>query len=410
VPRLRTAGLVLASLAIGTAAAPAGGQGLPPLERAFASGATVRVYGQINQGILAYDDGNATDTYGLIDNANSGTRFGALYARPFGPAWEFGTRLEFGYTPYSTSNVNQENPSDGDWGFDNDNIRWIDFSFANERAGTVFLGQGAMATDGIAELDLSGTGVIGYSSVADSAAAQLLRYTDPDFDDGQFGPEIGEVFANYDGGRLTRIRYDTPDHAGFSAAFAFGRDLLDGDGDTRELNQYDAALLYATEVDAFAFEAGVGYYGNDDDVSVWAGSASGLHTPTGLNLTFAAGTEESGGASGSYWYGKLGILRDVVAWGPSAAALDYYSGDDIYTEDGVELFDAEGNPVLDDFGNEVAGDITSSSSESWGLMLVQGIDAWNTELWLTFRSYEYSDNFASYEDGQAVFGGARFRF
>ena len=44
------------------------------------------------------------------------------------------------------------------------------------------------------------------------------------------------------------------------------------------------------------------------------------------------------------------------------------------------------------------------------MSLVQNIDRANTELWLTYRTYDYSDNVASYEDGQAIFGGARFKF
>ena len=39
-----------------------------------------------------------------------------------------------------------------------------------------------MATDGIYEMDLSGTTVIDYSSVADSASAQIIRFSDPDLD------------------------------------------------------------------------------------------------------------------------------------------------------------------------------------------------------------------------------------
>ena len=91
-------------------------------------------------------------------------------------------------------------------------------------------------------------------------------------------------------------------------------------------------------------------------------------------------------------------------------AVDYYSGDDIFLTGGVQVFDGNGDPVLDDEGNPIIGDITSSESTSWGLSVVQNVDAWNTQLWLTYRSYDYSDDFASYEDGQAIYGGARFQF
>ena len=144
--------------------------------------------------------------------------------------------------------------------------------------------------------------------------------------------------------------------------------------------------------------------------SYWIGSVSAIHTPTGINGTFAAGTQDEGDNTGSYWYGKLGLLRDFVSWGATAAAVDYYSGDDVYVTGDVPLFTPGGEPIVDENGDPISGDITSSDSTSWGLSFVQNIDAWNTELWLTYRNYEYTDNFANYEDGRAIFGGARFRF
>jgi hypothetical protein len=406
----RTTALLLAlpvPLALGAAAAA---QGLPRLEAEFPNGATLRFYGQINKGILSYDDGIDEETYFAIDNDNSGTRFGLRYTQSFG-AWTFENVNEFEYAPYSTANINiiDDSPSSDDYEWGNHNIRKIDFSFEHERYGTFWIGQGSMATDGVAGADLSGTDVIGASSVGDSAGAQIIRYSDPDLLFAN-NPQIGQAFSNYDGGRLARVRYDTPSFNGFSVALAYGQDLLSGEDDERDIDQYDVALLYENAFETFDVAAAVGYYGNDDDATVWVGSASALHTSTGINGTFAAGTQEFEDDSGSYWYAKLGLLRDFVAWGDSALAIDYYSGDDIFVSDGIQLFDGDGNPVLDENGDPVTGDITSSESTSWGLSVVQNVDAWNTEFWLTYRSYDYSDDFASYEDGQAIFGGARFSF
>ncbi len=385
-------------------------QGLPPVEAEFPNGATLRFYGQINKGFLSYDDGVDRESYDFIDNDNSNTRFGLRFTQEIGD-WTFQNVNEFAYAPYSTGDINiiDDSPPSGAYDWSNDNIRKIDFTLEHDRYGKFWAGQGSMATDGVTEIDLSGTGVIGYSNVADSARAQIIRYSDRSLSFAG-NPQIGDAFDNYDGGRLVRFRYDTPSFNGFSLALAYGQNLLSGDSDKRDVRQYDVAIYYANSFEAFDLEAGVGYYGNNEDDAVWAGSVSAIHTPTGVNGTFAAGVQDEGDNSGSYWYGKLGLLRKYVGWGDTAVAADYYRGYDVFQTGDVLLFDSDGAAVVSEDGDQIGGDITSSDSKSYGLSLVQNVDSWNTEFWLTVRNYDYSDNFASYEDGQAIFGGARFRF
>jgi hypothetical protein len=382
---------IAAALPLLLLAGAAAGQGLPEITRTFGNGATVRLYGQINKGVLQYDDGIDTETYGLIDNDNSGTRFGLTYTQPFG-GWTFQNVNEFSYAPYSTADINilKQTPDASDWDFDNDNIRKIDFTLAHDRYGKFWVGQGSMATDGIASIDLSGTDVIAYSGVADTAAAQIIRFSDPglSFEESLSGIQITDAYTNFDGDRRVRLRYDTPAFNGFTVAAAYGRNLLSDDPDIRDEDLFDASLNYAGELDAVELAAGLGYYWQEDSASIFGGSASAIHAPTGLNLTVSAGTEDDN--DGRYWYAKLGLLRDFVAWGATASSIDYFSGDDIFIDE--------------------AGGITSSTSESWGVAVVQKIDRANTQLWLTYRSYDYADNSASYEDGKAVFGGVFFQF
>jgi hypothetical protein len=368
-------------------------QGLPPIQREFSNGATLRFYGQINKGVLNYDDGIDSETYGLIDNDNSSTRAGLRYQQDFG-AWHFENVNEFDYAPFSTDNTSiiHQSPDAADWEFNNDNIRKIDFTLQNDSYGKIWLGQGSMATDGVYEMDLSGTTVIDYSSVADSASAQIIRFRDPglDFDESLSGITIGNAFTNYDGPRRVRIRYDTPAFNGFTFAAAYGRNLLSDNSEVRDENIFDASVTYGNTFNDVEVKGGLGYYWEEDDTRNWGGSVSALHTPTGLNATLSVGGQDTDGGGGTYWYGKLGLLRDFASWGATATAIDYYSGDDIFLDS--------------DAG------INSSSSDSLGVSLVQNIDRANTELWLTYRTYDYSDNVASYEDGQAIFGGARFKF
>ncbi len=389
----KTAATLIAAPATLLLATAASAQGLPPIQREFPNGATLQFYGQINKGILQYDDGRDTRSYTLIDNDNSSTRVGLKYDQAFG-AWQFENVNEIGYAPYSTGNMNilQDSPTSEDYEFTNANIRKIDFTLANETVGKFWLGQGSMATDGILEVDLSGTDVIAYSGVADSAGAQILRFSDPALANDFSGPQIGDVFANLDGDRRARIRYDTPEIAHLTGAVAFGRNLLSDDSDVRDQNIFDASISYANDYGDIEVQAGLGYNWQDSDTSTFGGSASALHAPTGLNLTLAAGQQHGAGDQDpTFWYAKLGLLRSFLpSVGNTAMSVDYYSGDDF------DLDDTTG--------------ITSSSSDSWGLALVQEIDRANTQLWLTYRSYQYSNDFANYEDGTAIFGGARFQF
>ena len=94
-----------------------------------------------------------------------------------------------------------------------------------------------------------------------------------------------------------------------------------------------------------------------------------------------------------------------------APALDPSSIDVDFTRRQLE---AAGIGINFSMGLDAESDTSSGRrhhplvSNSLGVSLVQNIDRANTELWLTYRTFDYSDNVASYdENGQAIFGGAR---
>ena len=356
---------------------------LPKVETTFASGGTLRFYGQINKGFLTYDDGQVTESYNLIDNDNSNTRFGLTYTQDFARTWNYLGTIEIAYAPYSTSNINilQPTPPASAYEFSNANIRKIDNKFSNPDVGAFYIGQGDMASNNTAEVDLSGTTVISYSSVADSAGAQLLRQSDGTLSDIQ----IKNAFTNYDGlSRKVRIRYDSPSWSGFGLRTSYGRDLLSSSQEVRDQDLYDIAAVYEGEFNDFKVVAQTAYSWKGSDITIFDGSGSVLHVPTGLNFTVAAGSQDNAGLTGSYAYAKLGWQGDLVSWGKTAVSLDYYSGSDIATE--------------------------GSDSESWAVAMVQNIPRWNTELWMTWREYDYSETGTEFDSASAFFVGARFKF
>ena len=350
-------------------------QGLPALETEIGGNTVMRFSGQLNFGILSYDDGGETNTYAPVDNDNSSSRVRLQFFSDLGE-WDMEATFEGEYQPRA-SNVVSQLDDEPDWGLDEQDIRKIEASFASERWGTLWFGQGSMASDNTAEVDLSGTTVIAYSSLSDTAGGQFFR-----LDDGALsGVTVGSAFTNFDGlGRKVRIRYDSPSFNGFQMKTSYGQDLLNDN----DASLYDLVATYGGEFESFEVAGAVAYSWNEGtDVDRLDGSVSALHAPTGLSLTFAAGSQQNAG-SGDYGYAKFGYEREFFSLGSTAFSLDYYGGNDIASE--------------------------GSDSTSWGLAAVQNIDSANLQLWLVWRNYAYEDDAGAYEDGNAIFGGARWRF
>lgn len=358
-------------------------RGLPQIRHDFADGGFVRLYGHVNWGLLYVDDGKDTEVYVPLDNGNSVSRLGAILELPLADDWLLSGRVEAGYAPYGTGRVNLLN-DEVDWEFTENNIRWIDLNLSNPGYGGLSVGQGAMAFAGAMFVDFSDTGVIAGSAPEDSAFAQFLRPTDPDAAV-DAGPIVGAAFRNFDGNRRVRVRYDTPRFYGFGASAAYGRNLLTTNSDEHDENLYDLSLTYGGEFGDFSLGAAGGYYWNSFDREAYGGSAAVLHRPTGLSLSAAGGGLQRGtGADATYGYVKLGLTRELFGFGRTAASVDYYNGSDIAAE--------------------------GSDSQSVGVALVQFVDAFNTELWLTWRLYDYDERDRSFEDMHVVFGGFRFSF
>jgi predicted porin len=364
--------LALAAVTPGLALA----QGLPKLETTLEGGTTVRVYGHINQGVLVHDDGGETNSYALVDNSNSSSRLGLRTETPLGEGLALRSNVEAQYTPNPSSKVSQTNSFVGDWDLDWTNLRKAELILASEAYGTVWLGQGSMATDGIAEIDFSGTSLIAYSQVPDLAGGQFFR-----LDNGaRSGVTIGKVFGNFDGSRRLRLRYDTPSFAGFTLSGAYGQEVLTS-GDDKDY--VDLALRWAESFGTVKVSTGVGYSWKGTDSETIAASASALHMPTGVNFTLATGAETQG-ADGQYVYGKLGVIRDVFSFGSTALSVDATFGADIGIDGG--------------------------DSTSYALAAVQRIDDWNLEAYGIVRTHSFDDNAASYDDGLSFMTGLRFSF
>ncbi|MEP3945052.1 porin [Ascidiaceihabitans sp.] len=321
--------------------------------------------GQLNRGILLTDDGEDTDAF-FVDNDNSSTRFRLNGEADVG-SLTAGFVVEIQTESNSTASVNQ-NTQSVSLEFD---PRKLEIFLAGN-FGTLYLGQGQTASDGTSEQDLSGTTVVGYSGVADFAGGLLLRQADGTLT----AINVGSVFANFDGqSRRDRVRYDTNKFGGFSLSAGFN----DNEGG-------DIALRYAETLGSVKLAAALAY-SRTDTLSRVNGSISGLHEPSGLSLTLAAGRDDldAGGRDPEFGYLKVGYQTDKISkWGKTAFSVDYYDGSDIAS--------------------------LNDSSESYGLQVVQNIEKINTELYAGFRTYSYENGGPALNDLDAVLVGARFKF
>jgi predicted porin len=140
-------------------------------------------------------DGENSDSY-FVDNDSSSSRMGFAGEATLNDDITAGAKFKFEYQSNPSNKVSQDDqdPDSGDGdGFDE---RWVDAQLTSKRFGKLYLGKGSTASDGIAEIDLSGTNVVLYSDI-DINAGGILWYDDDS--DSLPGVDVGDVFDNMDG-------------------------------------------------------------------------------------------------------------------------------------------------------------------------------------------------------------------
>ncbi|MGD2011898.1 MAG: hypothetical protein PVI76_12410, partial [Desulfobacterales bacterium] len=249
----------------------------PPDKKVVTSGGGERVKlaisGQVNRAVNIVDDGKSTNAY-FVDNDNSESRVRFVGTARATDDLTIGSKIELSIAPNKAGEVDQNNQETNNV-FDQ---RWTEVSLDSKRFGKLSLGKGATASYGSAAVDLSGTGVISYATIADTAGGMLFRQTS---DDSLTDVRIGQAFNSFDGlNRRNRVRYDTPAFYGFHLAGSLVSD-----------DRYDAALYWGGQGYGFKAAGAAAFADpNEDDADFqYDGSFSLLHESTGLNLTLSAG-------------------------------------------------------------------------------------------------------------------------
>ncbi|MCB9945897.1 MAG: porin [Geminicoccaceae bacterium] len=324
------------------------------------------ISGQVDRAVLMTNDGHSSDAF-FVDNDNSSTRIRMIGEADASDDVTIGSNIEVQFKSNASTAVNQRD--ERNVGPNNFTERKMEIYVDSKSLGRLSLGQGDTASNSTSEVDLSGTTVVGYSSIADMAGGILFR-DGSDFTD----ITIGDGFSNLDGlSRDDRIRYDTPDFGGFKLSGSLVAD-----------ERSDIAARFSRQYGETRVAAAIAYAHDDGDFDQVNGSASVLFA-NGISLTAAGGNRDNDNRDdGRFIYGKVGYETKLVEYGTTAFAVDYQHGEDI---------GADG-----DKGN------------SFGAFAVQNLDDLATDLYFGYRYYDLDRNNFDLDAINAVMTGARVKF
>ncbi|MCI5145203.1 MAG: porin, partial [Candidatus Electrothrix sp. AR3] len=235
----------------------------------------LKLYGHINRAVMFADNGDDSKVF-HVDNTNSESRIGLKAKVAATESLDIGGNFEVQWQANPSDKVSMEDESiSGDF-----KERKMEVYFDVDRAGTLYIGRGQMASDDTSEVDLSGTILAGNAGIADVGGG--LKFYDaaammPADGEEAERMDVHDVFYHMDGlSKKNRVRYDTPTFAGFGLRVSAG-----------EKEIADAVLSYSsTFTDGTKLQAAVAYSdpGDGKDYTQLNGSASVLFG-FGLNLT-----------------------------------------------------------------------------------------------------------------------------
>ncbi len=413
---------------------------------------SLTVSGQVNQAILAWDDGNEQNVYQVM-NSNSSDRVRFDGAAAVMGDLKAGHYLELGLGLDSTARTDQfARGADNDVG-----VRQSIWYLDSKSLGAVSVGLGAPATDDIIAYNLGGTSVAASANTSLVGGSLFTRDSTLGGPAGLNSLSSGNTISlrwrrfvdRLDTPIANMVRYDTPVFMGFAASASWGAD-----------DYWDVALRYARETQDFKFAFGIGYFedqnetedtlswprggdtepnGRDTEIRELKGSASILHIPSGLFLSgayvhrefsgndlgvltfacFASGDAADIRAQGvgctnrpdfDYFWISAGIRQKFFSIGATSIYGEYGRSMDAITGLNVSVTSAVGGDI--DY-------VTSSSMDIWGLGLVQQIRDAGMDVYFSYRHFEADVEglesgggrlVAPLEDADLFMAGSRIRF
>lgn len=341
-----------------------------------ATGPSLDFYGQINRALLYWDDGFDRKA-SVVDNSTSSSRFGFIGQVPIAQGLVAGYRLEVGlYAQASEAQWNRNDIAAAHWPSPTHDlvVRQAYWFLRQPTLGTLSLGHQSPASDDITIINLG-------SQMNDGA----VRYNNA-FNIRLDHPALGHIFSDLKWGQIAHnvdtlrgnfIRYDTPMLGGFMLSASAGENTV-----------LDVALRYGAQGQGFRFAGGIGLM--DDREALYTdlkGSASLLHTPTGLYLSGAGGVRDDdrsgmiGRPLAHFHYLQAGIRKSWLPYGDTTI----YGDAGLYRNFGVGEFlkvDPNTQQLV------VWGTLAETEVMRWGLGIEQSFDDAGVLVYLQMHRYE----------------------
>lgn len=361
--------------------------------------------GQINR-LAAYRDNGKISRVEHLDSTASSTRVKVAGTSQINPKLTvqgvIETELTDGVQSYSTGANIGHAPIGYDFGDTSPIIRnrRLEAVFAHDKFGTFYIGKGHTSSDGVSEVDFSGTNAV---SNASEGPRNLGGFT---FYNKTTQTYVGQRSAfdamnNMDGlQRANRVRYDTPSMGGV----VLGVTHTNGEQTDQSIKyaakfgktKVGAAFAHAFQPEAYVtvnnvtqsrrshiYNGSFAIYNSGFSF----GAAAGLQNYRLKTNPLAAKRKNS-----KFWFAKIGYQSKLINCGVTAFALDFgYFKADTQLETNFFIANRE-------------------KAKSPGLTIVQNFDVAAAEVYFVARQYHFEQPFNSYKNAYVIAVGTRVKF
>lgn len=366
---------------------------------------SLEIYGQVNEAIGFWDDGLEENTY-VFTNDTSRTRFGFKGKAKINSDWYAAYRLEIGVRSAGQQELSADNVT-GNAGFD---LRHSSWTLGSKTYGDVTVGQTSMAHDGIKQIQTANIGHFSTNDIFDFPSDFIVNGLTTVAGNNRRWDVLTQNREPGEGSRGQLIRYDTPDFAGFTGSAHWGEDDIWG-----------LALRYKGELGDFKLAAGIGYAemsladeecsaegagtprSDNSDCREYGGSASVMHTPSGIFVTGAYGVREDelralrgGSEDNTHWLIQAGIEQKWTDLGKTTIFGGYQHRD-------------AGRSVVP--AAAIVTVLPDTEVEMFEIGLNQQVSAAAMDFYLHYKHYEpeVAGNPGA-QDFQTLIGGAMIKF